>query len=584
MKRDLQGMAGRTHDLAVVGGGIYGACVAREAARRGLTVGLLEGRDFGHATSANSLRVVHGGLRYLQHGDLRRMRDSIRERRTLLDLAPHLVAPLPFAIPVYGHGPRGKAAHAAALAIADLVGLGLNGSDDPGRRIPRGRVVSRAELLRLAPGLPAVGVTGGALWHDAQVRSSERLLIAFLESACRAGARLANHAEVVGYLREGRRVSGVVARDQLTGDEVEIPARIVVNAAGPWADAALRPLADLAAEPRFLTSKGFNLLTRQILPDRELGIPGPARFRDRDAWVHKGRRLFFIVPWRGYSLLGTRHLPYDGSPEGFRITRGDVRLFLDEVAEAYPPATLDERDVLAVYGGLLPRSPGSPPDGEVELLKRSRVIDHGREDGVPGLISLVGTKWTTARAVAERAVRLAAERLGRPAGSHAPGPPLPGGDVSPFGEWLASKRASRPAAAPEDALVHLLANHGSGYAEVLRLAAEDPSLAEPLREGSPVIGAEVVHAVRMEAAMRLDDVVSRRTELALGGAPGDRALESCAALMARELNWDAARTGRELEHARDALRRRLPWGDESPPGNRRREGSPAPGQHMAQAM
>jgi glycerol-3-phosphate dehydrogenase len=500
-----------------------------------------------------------------------------------MNLAPHLVAPLPFAIPVYGHGPRGKAAHAAALAIADLVGLGLNGSDDPGRRIPRGRVVSRAELLRLAPGLPAAGITGGALWHDAQVRSTERLLIEFLESASRAGARLANHAEVIGYLREGRRVSGVVARDQLTGNEVEIPARMVVNAAGPWADAALRPLADLAAERRFLPSKGFNLLTRQILPDRAVGIPGPERFRDRDAWVDKGRRLFFIVPWRGYSLLGTRHLPYDGSPEGFRITREDVRLFLDEVAEAYPPAALAEGDVLAVYGGMLPRSPGTPPEGEVELLKRSRVIDHESEDRVPGLISLVGTKWTTARAVAERAVRLAAERLGRPAGSREPGPPLPGGEVSPFGDWLASKRASRPAAVPEDVLLHLLGSHGSGYGEVLGLVAEDPSLSEPLREGSPVIRAEVVHAVRTEAAMRLDDVVLRRTEVALGGAPGERALETCAGLMARELGWEAARTGRELERAREALRRRLPW-DDSPPGSRRSAGDLAPGRRKAQAM
>ncbi len=566
MKRNLEGLAGTPHDLAIVGGGVYGACAAWEAVRRGLRVCLLERGDFGHATSANSLRVVHGGLRYVQHGDLKRMRDSIRERRTLLDLAPHLVSPLPFAIPVYGHGLRGKAAHAVALAIADLMGLGLNASDDPRRRIRRSRVLSRSEFLRLCPGLPEAGVTGGALWHDGQVRSTERLLVAFLESASRAGARLANHAEVVAFLREGRRVTGVVARDRQTGREVEIPARLVLNAAGPWADAVLRPLEDDPSGRRFLPSKGLNLLTRQILPDRALGIAGPARFRDRDAWVDKGSRLFFIVPWRGYSLIGTRHLPFDGAPDEFRVTAADVRLFLGEINAAYPRAALTEQDVLAVYAGMLPRSPGSPAEGEVELLKRSRVIDHEREQGVPGLVTLVGTKWTTARAVAERAVELVAARLeGRARAVAAPAPRLAGGDVHPFDEWMAMKRATRPAAVSEASMLHVLTSYGSGYADVLRLLREEPALAQPLREGSPVIGAEVVHAARNEMACHLDDVVLRRTELALGGHPGDAALETCAALAARELGWDAARTARELARVQAALRHPLREGSDASP-------------------
>jgi glycerol-3-phosphate dehydrogenase len=556
MRRDLEGLAGAPHDLAIVGGGIYGVCAAWEAARRGLRVCLLERGDFGHATSANSLRVVHGGLRYVQHADLKRMRQSIRERRRLMCLAPHLVSPLRFAIPVYGHGLRGKAAHSVALAIADLVGLGLNGSDDPRRRIGRGRVLSRDEILRLCPGLPDTGVAGGALWHDGQVRSTERLLIAFLESASRAGARVANHVEVVAFLRAGRRVTGVVARDGVTETEVEIPARMVLNAAGPWADEALRPLGDAPDGRRFLPSKALNLLTRQILPDRAVGIPGPARFSDRDAWVDKGSRLFFIVPWRGYSLIGTRHLPYDGAPDDFRVTADDVRLFLDEINAAYPPAALDERDVLGVYSGMLPRAPGSRADEEVELQKRSRVIDHEREGGLPGLLSIVGTKWTTARAVAERAVELAASKLGRSARSGTT-TPLAGGDVHPFDDWLAMKRASRPAAVPEASMLHVLESYGSGYSEVLRLVLEEPALGEPVRQGSPVLRAEVVHAVRNEMARHLDDVVLRRTEVALGGHPGDAALETCAALAARELGWHAARVGRELERASRALRHPL---------------------------
>jgi glycerol-3-phosphate dehydrogenase len=568
MKRDLEGLAGTAHDLAIVGGGIYGACAAWEAARRGLRVCLLERGDFGHATSSNSLRVVHGGLRYIQHGDLKRMRDSIRERRTLLDLAPHLVRPQPFAVPIHGHGLRGRAAHAVALAIADLVGLGLNDADDPGRRIGRSRVLSRSELLRLCPGLPDAGVTGGALWHDGQVRSTERLLVAFLESAGRAGAGLANHAEVIAFLRRGQRVAGVVARDHETGREVEIPARLVLNAAGPWADAALRPLGEGAGGRRFLPSKGLNLLTRQILPDPAVGIPGPARFSDRDAWVDKGSRLFFIVPWRGFSLIGTRHLPFDDGPDAFRATAGDVRLFLAEVNAAYPRAALAESDVLAVYAGMLPRAPGSPADGEVELLKRSQVIDHERAEGLPGLVTIVGTKWTTARAVAERAVRLAADRLGGGAGKGAPVVGLAGGDVHPFGGWSAARLAGRPAALSEASMLHVLESYGSGYADVLRLAREEPALAEPVREGSPVIRAEVVHAIRDEMARHLDDVVLRRTEVALGGHPGEPALETCAALAARELGWDAPRVAAELARVCAALRHPLREADAESPGLR----------------
>ncbi len=200
VKRDLGALAGRRHDLAIVGGGIYGVCAAWEAARRGLSVCLLERGDFGGATSSQSLKVVHGGLRYLQHADLRRFREGVAERRSFLELAPHLVDPLPFLIPTYGRGLRSREAMALALLVNDVLSVGRNPRGDPSKRIPRGRVLRRGAVLDMLPGLAGTGLTGGALWYDCQTWSTERLLLAFLTAAVEAGAAAANQAEVIGFL------------------------------------------------------------------------------------------------------------------------------------------------------------------------------------------------------------------------------------------------------------------------------------------------------------------------------------------------------------------------------------------------
>lgn len=561
MKRELARLAEGVFDVAIVGGGIYGAAAAYEATRRGLSVALVERGDFGGATSSQSLKIVHGGLRYLQHLDLPRMRESIRERRLLMELAPHLVRPLPFVMPTYGHGLRGREAHALALRLSDLVGFDRSPPGAPEHAIPRGRMLSRAEVLGLCPGIESAGLTGGALWYDAQTWSTERLLLAFLESAARAGAVLANHCEATGLLREGARVAGLCLRDALGADDLELRARSVLSCAGPWVDAALARFGVRAAAPAFLPSKAMNLLTRRVLPgETAVGISWREDFRDRDAVLHRGRRLFFVVPWREHSLIGTRHLSWEGPPGEFRITEQDTQAFLDEVNRAYPPAALQPGDVAAVYGGMLPRSPGTPASGEVQLQKHAQLVDHGRRDGTPGLWSVVGVKWTTARGVAERAVAQVARSLGR-GGAAAPAAhgPLAGADPGAAAELARRVRERRPAALSEASLEPLLRGYGAGAAAVLELAEKEPALAAALHPASPVIGAQLVYAAREEMALRLEDVVLRRTELWLA-RPADAALQAAADRMAAELGWDAARRAREIDATHAALRRLRPLG------------------------
>ena len=236
IERNLGSLASREFDVLVVGGGIFGACAAWDAALRGLSVALLERRDFGSGTSANSFKMVHGGIRYLQHADMYRIRESSRERSALLRIAPHLVSPLPIMIPTYGHGREGKELLSAGMLVYDLATIDRNrGLLDPDRRIPRSRVVSREACLEALPGLEASDLTGGALFHDAQIHNTPRLTLAFLQSAASAGATIANYVEASGFLQDGDSVTGVRARDVLGGDTLDVRARMVLNCAGPWA-------------------------------------------------------------------------------------------------------------------------------------------------------------------------------------------------------------------------------------------------------------------------------------------------------------------------------------------------------------
>lgn len=557
MKRDLAALAGGSYDLAIVGGGIYGACAAREAALAGLRVCLVERNDFGSATSSQSLRIIHGGLRFLQHLDARRMREHVAERRTLMRIAPHLVEPLACVIPTYGHGLKGRELLEIALLLNDLVSFDRNRGMDPGHRIPRGGILSRAELLAACPGIPPEGISGGALWYDARARNTERLLFAFLESAVRAGAQVANHVEATGILRSGARVTGLSARDARSGATLEVRAGSVLNAAGPWVDQFLATLDEEDHAPHFRPSKGINLLVRRTLATHALGIPCGPRFRDADALVEKGARMLFFVPWNGRSLIGTKHLPHVGGPEALSVTPDELAGLLDEINDALPAARLTAKDVVAVLAGMLPEK--DEAGGGVQLQKHPLIVDHARAGGPEGLITLVGVKWTTARKVAEDALGLVLSKLGRTARDGASATtPVAGGDIPDLARFLAEGQERRPRSISAASMDHLLRGRGTLAGSVVERVRRDPELGRPLTEASPVIGAELVEAAEQEMAEHLDDALLRRTELWLA-APLERGLlERCARIVAPVLGWDRARTLHEVERAQEALARMLP--------------------------
>lgn len=544
LRRDLAPLAEREFDLIVIGGGIFGACAAREAARRGLSVALLERGDFSGATSAQSFKMVHGGMRYLQHADLRRVRQSSADRHTLLRDAPHLVRPLPVVVPTYGHGIRGKAALRAAMATYDALTFDRNrGIPDPRRRIPRGRCLSRAEVLDRYPGLPEDGLTGAGVFSDGQMINPPRLVLAFVRSAADAGAVVANYVEVADLVVRNGRIMGVTARDLLGGGEISVRGRVTLNAAGPYAEGLLSaaglPLADRTPWSR----DAYFVVDRPLVPG-PAALALPARTSDPDALLSRGPRHLFLVPWHGATLVGVWHAVYQGDPDGYTVREEELGEFIDEINAAYGGLGLTLDDISLWNAGLIPFGENDPTSRDLRFGHHSRLIDHAGDHGVEGLITLIGVRYTTGPSDAARAVALALDKLGFRAARPEPAP-VHGGDEPDVARLVSGVLAGGPPDVPPAALRALAHNHGSAVDRVLALARERPDLASTLT-GSTVLRAEVVHAVREEMAMTAADVVFRRTDLATARHPGLAALGECVELIALEAGWDGERQRREL--------------------------------------
>jgi glycerol-3-phosphate dehydrogenase len=545
----------QTYDLVVIGGGIYGAWVAWDAALRGLKVALVEQKDFASATSANSQKIIHGGLRYLQHADIGRMRESIRERAALLRVAPHLVHPMPCLVPTYGHLTHSRFAMQAALKLNDLISYDRNRGLEDGQAIPGGRLLSKKETLELCTGLDSRRLTGGALFYDAQVHNSERLILAILQAAAEAGADLANYTRVTGLIRKGMAVHGVQVTDGLTGEIREIRGQMIVNCGGPWIHQLLQlhPYAQMITPRRLF--KASLLVTHPIVKGVAVGLSAEDGYTDGDALIDKGYRFFFVTPWRNASLVGTFYDAFDGNPASVSLSEEDIRQALAVINAAYPLAKLTRADVRYGYAGLLPRGDDGETAANIQYAKHYKIYDHAQTDGIDGLISILGVKYTTARDVAQKAVDLALRKLGRqPIPCRTDTTPIYGGAIDHLAEF--SERAVRtdPHGLGEEVIRHLVATYGEAYGEVLHLLDENPLWREPVSQNSPTIKAEIVYGVRAEMAQTLTDIILRRTELGTAGYPGGSCLHSCAALMAEILGWDRQQIAHEIEATQSLYR------------------------------
>ena len=548
MKRDLAQLSDSEFDLVVIGGGIFGACAAWDASQRGLSVAVIDRGDFCGATSAQHLKMVHGGIRYLQHGDIYRVRQSSAERRAFLRIAPHLVKPLPIAVPTYGRAMKGMAALRVGMGTYDLLTADRNrGIADPARRIPWGRSLRKDEVLGMFPGLPVHGLTGAAVFCDGQIHNPPRLVLGVLQGAVQSGARCANYVEATGFVRHGARVMALKARDVLTGSDLEIRARVILNAAGPFAERLLERTVGTRLTPKGVYSRdACFVVSRKLLGHgHALAIQGMTR--DPDATFSRGARHLFLAPWRDYTLVGVWHVVWEKDPDRLAVTDQELESFIHELNCAWPALGIRLDDISMWNAGLVPFGDNAPGAEDLRYGHRSRLIDHAEADGIENLITLIGVRFTTGRYEACRAIDRVFWKLGRnPPRCRTATTPIRGGGIECIEAWTQQAVREAHGTVPEPVIRNLVMNYGTEFRSVLRQANDQASLREAVGRSS-TIKAQLRHAVRAEMAQTLADVVFRRTDLATGAYPGSTALRQCAEVLAPEFNWDRRRVEREIE-------------------------------------
>lgn len=569
MKRDFPALANQEFDVIVVGGGAFGAAAARDAALRGLSVALIERADFCAGTSANSFKIVHGGIRYLQHGDISRLRASCQERTALLATAPHLVTPLPIVVPTYGRGRQGKQLLGAGMLLYDALTADRNlRIRDRRGRIPWTEFLGAERVRELFADVDPRGLTGAAVFRDAQMYNPPRLVLGFVAAAVEQGALAVSYAAAERLVRSGDTVVGVTVRDQLTGDSVDVRARVVLNAAGPWARELVAGSLGVALPGSYSRDACF-LIRRRFAHGYALALQG--RTRDPDALIGRAARHLFLVPWRQYTLCGVWHRVWPRRADDVAVGAAELEQFIGELNGAMPSLRLGLDDVTFCNAGLVPFGENDPDAVNLRYGKRSHIVDHEREHSIRNLVSLIGVRFTMARADAASAVDLVCAKLGR-AAHRAPTAriPLPGGDFDSFDALLGQVARAAPSGLDRRSIEGLAHNYGTRFGEVTRLAHEAGIGGECLH-GSTTLRAEIVHAVREEMAVRLADVVFRRTDLATGAHPGRRALEEAAALVGRELDWDPRTRADELADVERRFAFGAPLAAAAAPAARREE-------------
>ena len=528
MIRDPDELGGCRFDVLVLGGGVYGLTIACDAAERGLSVALIERDDFGCGASFNHLRTIHGGLRYLQSLDIGRARESVRERRTIARIAPHAVKPLPFALPLYRSFTRGKLAMRLGFCLDRLVSVGRNRGVPASHRLPGGRVYSRGSAIQRFPGLKRQALTGAAVWYDYLTVEPDRLTFSWAKAGAGHGAVLVNHMEAVELLKEGGRVAGARARDTIGARTIDVSARVTVNATGAALDRLLEPIGAATRTPMIKT---MNLVTRRDAGEESLGGRSPS-----------GRYLF-MVPWRERALFGTWEAGRVSDACDTAVSDSEVAAFVGELNHAFPALDLTFADITLVHRGVVP---AAVRGGKAGLEGHDQIRDHAAE-GTEGLVSVAGTKYTTARAVAERVTDLLMQKLQRaPVTCRTATTLLPGGGTRDVGLAIAEARREYDEGLPTDTIPHLIAAYGSQYGDVLNLTTARPELKARVARNSPVIGAELVLAARSEMAVTLADAMIRRTPVGALGYPGDDAVSRGADLVGAEHQWSEDRKRAEI--------------------------------------
>jgi glycerol-3-phosphate dehydrogenase len=513
-------------DAVVIGGGMAGAGVARDLALRGASVALFEKGDFASGTSSKSSKLIHGGLRYLELADFKLVRESLREKKTLERLAPHLIRPLPFLVPVYRGAARGLIKVRLGMWLYDLL--------TPGKTTERYRVLKPVDALTMVPNVRAEDLRGAGYYFDDLLLYPERLCLENVLSAVRHGARAFNYCEIEEFVPGRRGLEGVRVRDLLSGLVQAVRAKVIVNCAGPWVD-RLRVMAGVADRtPQLLrTTKGIHCL----LP----------RMTDRAVYLSAhDERMIFVIPWREFSLVGTTDTDFAGDPDRLWATREEVAYLLAEVAKVLPDKRVALENVAYTYAGVRPLS-YEPGASATRVSRDHKVIPEG-PDG--RFLSVTGTKLTCFRNLAEDVGDRVMRALGRGEPSRTAWSMLDGTDEEAgkieVRAWMDVSEEMAATGLSRATLRTLVETYGRTYPRVLQLGRKLPDGYERLCPSNPEIVAQLDHAVREEMAVSLQDVLLRRTGIGQSRCQGLDCAESIAGRMAELAGWSRRRLEAEM--------------------------------------
>ncbi|MGA7677146.1 MAG: glycerol-3-phosphate dehydrogenase/oxidase [Dehalococcoidia bacterium] len=519
MKRDFDALAREKFDLIVIGGGIIGTGIARDASLRGIKTLLIEKEDFGYGTTSRSSRLIHGGLRYLRMLEFHLVWQDLHERELLLKIAPHLVHPFPFIIPITS----------LYYQIALSTGVRMYDVMASGKSMPSHQHLSRREALEMEPELENLkDLTGAILYYDCQAPFTERLGIENVLSAAEHGATVINHAQLTGFLRDGNDVCGIEVLDCLSGEACRVKARLVVNAAGHWVD-CVRDLLHGGPASIVRRTKGIHLLTPK-LSQKALVLFSPV-----------DRRLFFVMPWLDYTLIGTTDTDYSGDLDSVCAEERDVAYLLQGTRQVFPK--LRSQDILYTTAGLrsLAYIGGEKPS---DITREHKVLDHKQRDGIEGLISVLGGKITAYRAVAGDVVDMVCRKLGLKATCTTAEVPLPGAPAVPQGKVA---KAAKESGLSVETVRHLADLYGSRFSQVLEFVRRDKRGGQSLCPHCPDILAQVEHSVKEEGALMVSDFLLRRSAVGLGACQGLDTAETVAKEMGRLLGWSKTEQQRQAE-------------------------------------
>ncbi len=535
MERFIENITNDNLDIIIIGGGITGAAVAYAASSRGMKVALFEKKDFGGATSAATSKLIHGGLRYLANMEFGLVRESLKERKILGNIAPNFIYPIPFMIPNYRRYRGGMWMIMLGMFLYDILSFDKKDTWDKSKMLPNHDTYRRKKTLILEPNIKKRKLTGSTIFYDYQSIFPERLTLAFIKSAVDYGAKVSNYSKVIDFIRtEPNKIAGVKVKDLLSNNIHEVKAPLVINCGGTWADLIL----ELAAKNgkhshKVKRSEGIHIITRKINNEHIISI------------VKDDGKHIMIMPWRNHTIIGTTDKEYHGSPDDYKVSKESIEEVLNIVNNYYGNGNLNYEDVLFAYGGLRPLV-DDQTQGSYESSRKYEVFDNAK-DGIEGLITVEGGKYTTSRNLAYNVMEMVQKKLNiKLKDSITYNNYLSGCEIKDMEQFMIKLHNKYRNKFAENTIEYLGRNYGTESTTLFKIAKNNPHLAQVLNNDGEIL-AQVVYAIEEEMAKTLKDVFLRRTGLGTLGHPGMEVVQKVADLASEMLDWSEERKKEEIE-------------------------------------